>query len=105
AQQPAADSFNPGANSSVYCFALQADGKILVGGGFTTLGGQNRNYIGRLNSDGTLDATFNPGANGWVYSLAMQADGKILVGGNFRSLGGQSRNFIGRLNPDGTLDT
>jgi hypothetical protein len=28
--------------------AVQADGKILVGGYFTTLGGQNRSYLGRL---------------------------------------------------------
>jgi len=34
---------------------VQADGKILVGGDFTTLGGQTRNRIGRLNTDGTLD--------------------------------------------------
>ena len=100
--------FNPGAGGGyviVYCFALQADGKILVGGWFTTLGGQSRNYIGRLNADGTLDTSFNPGAYFIVYSLAVEADGKILVGGWFTTLGGQSRNNIGRLNADGTLDT
>ena len=43
--------FNPGANGyRVYSLAVQADGKILVGGDFTTLGGQPRNYIGRLNN-------------------------------------------------------
>ncbi len=42
--------------------AVQADGKILVGGYFTTLGGQTRNNIGRLNADGTVDTSFNPGA-------------------------------------------
>jgi hypothetical protein len=31
---------------------LQADGKILVGGQFTTLGGQTRTNIGRLNNTG-----------------------------------------------------
>jgi uncharacterized delta-60 repeat protein len=97
--------FDPGANSSVYSLAVQADGKILVGGYFTTLGGQTRNYIGRLNGDGKLDTTFNPGANSYVTSLAVQADGKILVGGNFTTLGEQARNCIGRLNSDGTLDT
>ncbi len=97
--------FNPGADSWVYSLALQADGKILVGGQFTTLGGQSRNYIGRLNADGTLDPSFNPRANSGVDSLALQADGKILVGGTFTTLGGQSRNYIGRLKADGTLDT
>jgi uncharacterized delta-60 repeat protein len=99
--------FNPGAGSDVYSLAVQADGKILVGGYFTTLGGKTRNYIGRLNADGTVDSGFNPGANGTVYSLAVQADGEILVGGNFTTLGGQTRNYIGRLNADanGTVDS
>jgi uncharacterized delta-60 repeat protein len=99
------DSFNPGANGNIYCTAVQTDGKILVGGYFTTLGGQSRTYIGRLNADGTLDTNFNPGANSMVYSLAVQTDGKIMVGGYFTTLGGQSRARIGRLNADGTLDT
>ena len=99
------DSFNPGANSAVYSVTVQADGKILVAGDFTTLGGQTRNYLGRLNADGTLDSTFNPGASSTVNSLAVQPDGKILVGGYFTTLGGQTRDYIGRLNADGTLDS
>jgi uncharacterized delta-60 repeat protein len=91
--------------SAVYCLAMQADGKILAGGSFTTLGGQSRNYLGRLNIDGTVDASFNPAVDSLVISLAMQADGKILVGGFFYTLGGQSRSGIGRVNADGTLDT
>jgi uncharacterized delta-60 repeat protein len=89
----------------VSSLAVEADGKILVGGGFAALGGQQRNCLGRLNADGTLDSGFNPGANGEVYSLAVQAHGKILVGGWFTTLGGQTRNFLGRLNADGTLDS
>ena len=108
------NSFNPGANNSVYVLAVQRDSKILVGGLFTTLGGggigtTTRNYIGRLNADGTLDTSFNPGANSTVYALALQADGKIIVSGDFTALGGggtgtTARNKIGRLNPDGTPD-
>src|SRR5216684_3667641 len=64
AQSPLPDSFNPTADDFVFSLALQADGKILVGGGFYTLGGQSRNHIGRLNVDGTLDTSFNPGAEG-----------------------------------------
>jgi uncharacterized delta-60 repeat protein len=101
-------TFNPGAgptyDSSVNSLALQEDGKILVGGSFTALGGQTRRGLGRLNADGTLEASFNPGA-GEVYSLTVQADAKILVGGYFSTLGGQTRNFLGRLNADGNLDT
>jgi uncharacterized delta-60 repeat protein len=91
-------------NDHVSALAVQADGKILVGGSFTTIGGQPRDRIARLNPDGTLDTAFNPGANGSVGALAVQADGKIVVGGSFSELGGQPRGNIGRLNPDGTLD-
>ena len=57
------DGFNPGADSHVYSLAVQADGKIVVGGIFNMLGGQPRIGIGRLNPDGTLDTAFNPGAS------------------------------------------
>lgn len=101
--------FNSGASggtdSTVYALAVQPNGKILVGGGFNYLGGLTRNYLGRLNADGTVDGSYNPGANGRVDSFAMQADGKILVGGWFTTLGGQTRNRIARLNADGTLDS
>ena len=90
--------------------AVQPDGKILVGGYFTALGGQTRNGIAQFNPDGTLDSTFNPGASrtdssGLVYSLVVQADGKILVGGWFTAVAGQPRQYLGRLNTDGTLDS
>jgi uncharacterized delta-60 repeat protein len=100
-----ADAFNPSANGTVYTAAIQADGKFLVGGAFTTLGGQSRANICRLNADGTQDTNFNLGANNTVDTLAVQADGKILVGGSFTTLGGQTRNRIGRFDSDGTLDT
>jgi uncharacterized delta-60 repeat protein len=99
------DSFNPGVTGSVYSLSPQADGKIIVGGPFSALGRQTRNYIGRLNGDGTVDTVFNPGANYSVFALAAQDDGKIVVGGLFGMLAGQLRLHIGRLNPDGTLDT
>jgi uncharacterized delta-60 repeat protein len=100
----APDGFNPGASNSIYALAIQSDGKVLVGGAFTTLAGQPCSHIGRLNPDGTLDTAFNPGAGSNVNALAIQADGKILVGGSFTTLGGQTRTNLGRLNSDGTLD-
>ena len=102
--QSALDGFDPNANGTVRVVVVQPDGKILIGGDFTTLspnGGAavTRNRIARLNPDGTLDTAFNPNANGTVYSIAVQADGKILAGGDFtaNSIGGQTRNHIARL--------
>ncbi|MCX6550466.1 MAG: hypothetical protein NTY02_05570, partial [Acidobacteria bacterium] len=102
---PPDPDFNPGTSSYVYSLAVQADGKILQGGSFTTAGGLTRNYIARLNANGTVDTNFNPGANSTVYSLAVQADGRILAGGGFSTLGGLSRSRVGRLYADGTVDT
>jgi uncharacterized delta-60 repeat protein len=99
------DGFDPNANGTVYSIALQPDGKILMGGAFTTIGGTTRNYITRLNADGSLDTTFNPDANDSVRSIALQPDGKIITGGNFTYIGGTARNRIARLNADGSLDT
>ena len=87
--QSALDGFDPNANGSVSVVVVQPDGKILLGGGFTTLapnGGAmvTRNRIARLNPDGTLDTAFNPNADDFVDAIAVQADGKILVGGWFR---------------------
>src|SRR6185503_16496669 len=46
---------------NVWSIAVQPEGKILVGGEFTTLAGSPRNAIGRLNADGSIDTAFNPG--------------------------------------------
>ncbi len=103
-------SFDPGSganNHYVQSLALQPDGKVLVGGWFTSYNATPRNRIARLNVDGSLDTSFDPGtgANDWVQSLALQSDGKVLVGGNFTSYNGTGRNCIARLNADGSLDT
>jgi uncharacterized delta-60 repeat protein len=104
--QSALDGFDPNADGPVLVTVVQPDGKILIGGGFTTLspnGGPavTRNHIARLNADGTLDSAFNAQGQtfGTVYSIALQADGKILVGGIFASIGGQPRQNIARLDP------
>jgi uncharacterized delta-60 repeat protein len=102
-------TFNPGSgvNAAVNALAVQTNGRIVIGGSFTTYNGTARSRIARLNSDGTLDASFDPGtgANGDITTVVLQADGKALIGGNFTTYNGTARNRIARLNTDGTLDT
>ena len=98
------DTFNPNANSTIYAIALQLDGKVLVGGDFTTLGGQARDYLGRVHPDGSLDLSFDPGANGRVQCITVQRDGKILVSGMFSNLAGVAISYLGRLRSDGSID-
>lgn len=102
-------TFNPGtgASHSIYAIAVQTDGKILIGGDFTTFSGNGYNRIARLNSNGSIDASFNPGlgTNGSVYSLVIQSDGKIIVGGMFTTYNSTTSKFITRINANGSLDT
>src|SRR5690606_1606001 len=69
--------------------------------------GASRNYIARLNDDGSLDNTFDPGtgANNGVNTTSIQNDGKVIIGGGFFSYNGMLRKGIARLNTNGSLDT
>jgi uncharacterized delta-60 repeat protein len=100
-------STGTGLNSTVSAIAVQADGKIIVGGGFFTYQGVTENRIIRLNADGTKDTTFSTGTgfDGDVYTIALQTDGKILVGGQFFFYNGVLSKYIMRLNANGTKDT
>lgn len=95
-----------GANGTIQSFAVQTDGKIVIGGNFTTYNGFTRTNIARLNVDGSLDATFvvGTGTNLDIAKVSLQADGKIVIGGNFTSYNGVVRNRLARLNVDGSLD-
>jgi uncharacterized delta-60 repeat protein len=87
---------------------VQADGKIVIGGGFTQINGTPRGRIARLNADGTLDTTFNPpfGANNGILDLTIQTNGSIVIGGYFTGVNGvNNRRFLARLASDGSLDT
>jgi len=99
-------TYGDGTNNTVFTTALQPDGKVIIGGQFTTYNGTARNCIARLNADGSLDATFNPGsgADGTVLTTALQPDGKVIIGGFFTTYNGTARNRIARLNADGSLD-
>jgi uncharacterized delta-60 repeat protein/uncharacterized repeat protein (TIGR01451 family) len=101
-------TFNPGAGTdgAVNAIAIADDGRILIGGNFSSVDGVAASRIARLNSDGSLDASFNAGtgANDYISSIAVQPDGNIVVGGNFTVFNGQVRNRLVRLLSDGALD-
>ena len=95
----------------VLSIAVQADGKILVGGYFTSIGGQTRNRIARLDATTGLADSFDPNADGDCLFAIVQCSrtAKILAGGDFTTLapnGGAAvtRNRIARLETDGRLD-
>jgi uncharacterized delta-60 repeat protein len=90
---------------TVFSSVAQPDGKTIIAGGFSSVLGQPRSNVARLNADGTLDAGFNPNVNSLVFCVVVQADGGILLGGSFTSVGGTPRNYIARVNATGALDT
>ena len=96
-----------GFNGRVRAISIQVDGKIIVGGDFSTYNGSLANHIVRLNIDGAIDTTFNTiiGANNSVWTTSIQSDGRVVIGGDFTSYDGTSINRIARLNEDGTLDS
>jgi uncharacterized delta-60 repeat protein len=102
-------AFAPGtaADGTVFAVAIQADGKILIGGDFTTFDGLPQPRIARLNVDGSVDATFDAGTgpSGAVRAIALQPDGKILIGGSFTNVNGTPRGKLARLDSSGALDT
>lgn len=90
-----------GPNGVVSCLALQKDGRIVFSGDFSEVNGTPCQSIGRLNADGSLDASFNAAITNTIYCLMLQPDGKVLVGGWFTSSGCTN---LARLLPDGSPD-
>ncbi len=100
----------PYIRGAVYSVAIQADGEVLIGGGFTEVHGVPCRWLARLHPDNSVDAAFTTKAglvgssNGIVSSVLVLADQKILLAGDFTEVQGVARKGIARLLPDGSLD-
>jgi uncharacterized delta-60 repeat protein len=85
----------------------QSDGKVLVGGAFTSVNGTDAKFLARLRADGNLDANFRPvlpESVNLIVSLALDRDGKVVV------LGMDTRDqavktWLTRLLSDGSVDS
>ena len=101
-----------GANDAVRALALQSDGRILIGGDFTTYDGINRSHFARVNLDGTLDWQFDPGSaldhSPYVvvetFTDTNRTVRKILVGGSFTLANGAPRRYLAQFNDNGSAD-
>jgi uncharacterized delta-60 repeat protein len=101
---------NFGGNDQVSSIALDAAGRVLLGGGSSS-SSSTHFAMARLNSNLSLDSSF--GTGGKVYygfslnydfidALAVQRDGKIIAAGEVRA--NDSDFLIVRLNSDGSGD-
>jgi uncharacterized delta-60 repeat protein len=100
-------AFNTGSgtNGKIYTIAIQSNGKILIGGNFTSFNGYTCSNIARLNTDGSFDKTFkNVKANDIVRKIIIDKNDKIIIGGDFTSVNGMRRIAAARILQTGTLD-
>jgi uncharacterized delta-60 repeat protein len=104
-------TFNPpviyssGAGYPIQAIALQADGKIVICGQFST----PRNAVARLNADGSPDAAFNSSpalSNLWYGDdLKIAPDGKIVFTAIRLFPSGGALPYLISLNSDGSLNS
>ena len=99
----------------VRSLALQADGRIVVGGYSITGNGKPVFALARYNNDGSLDTTFDgdgrvttslvSGVSNTIEDVAVQSDGRIVVAGGQINAPFRSDFVLGRYTADGLLDT
>ena len=81
------------------------NGKILVGGYFTSANGNARANIIRYNSNGSFDPTFNVVLNEECSDIVLQPDGKYVIAGWFSAVNGIPQTGLTRFNTDDSIDT
>lgn len=99
-------AFNPAQPmpDTVNDIKVQPDGKILISGTFTSIGGNPQIGTARYNTDGLLDGSYNASLPN-IYSIELSGNGQIYAGGNFPISGGNVNSNIARLNADGSIDS
>ncbi|MHA3773686.1 hypothetical protein ACXR0O_19295 [Verrucomicrobiota bacterium sgz303538] len=93
----------------INAMVLQSDGKILIGGYFTTVAGVARQNLARLAADGSVDTGFAPandasGPNDGVSSIYLQG-ANIIIGGSFTAYRGATVNRLVRITSTNALDS
>lgn len=82
-------------NGVVRALAVQSDGKVVLGGTFSTVLGSPRRSLARLNADGTLDAAVSTHLiQGPVNAMALLGGGGTLSGGQFAVDGKVPRSML-----------
>lgn len=99
--------FNPGVSSGVQEIAIQPDGKIVIVGGFSPVGGVTAYNAARLNPDGSRDVSFSPVLNNTSQAprafTGLEPDGSVDGASNANILnGGSNANVqtIEKFGPD-----
>lgn len=94
------------AGGAVSSLLTLSDGRVVIGGNFSSVNGQARGNIAAFLADGSLDPVFGATitTNGAVTKLAARSSGGLFIAGSFTTVGGSRRNQLAALANDGTLD-
>ena len=83
------------------------DNGALIGGAFTSVGGNPRTALARVSAAGAVDPAFginiswSGAAPAQILAMTLQPDGKLLIAGQFDNVGGMSTPLLARLDlPD-----
>jgi hypothetical protein len=87
----------PKVNGDVVACVPDGEGGWYIGGNFTRVGNEIRNYIARIRSDLSLDPVWNPNAGYPVTTLVVSTDGTVYAGGHFFRIGGEQRLQVAAL--------
>jgi len=91
--------------SQISAIAVQADGKVVIGGDFDL---PIAKFL-RLNANGTIDSAFatniGASADNNVEDLVLLSDGSIIIIGAFSSFNGNPASGICKVNSNGVFDT
>src|SRR5438128_8792460 len=89
------------AGGQVHAIALQDDGKVIIGGAFTSINGVPRTNLARINVNGSVDESWTISANSRVLRFALLGT-NLFVHGEFGAIGGLQRDALAKLNTSGT---
>jgi len=105
AQVPQSPTISLTMDGTVLAATTTSDGRFIIGGDFTHVGGQPHAHIARLNADGSVDNGWNPQVDDIVTALATDALGAVYAGGCFSHANGASRHYLAKFAPDtGAVD-
>ncbi|MCH8529388.1 MAG: delta-60 repeat domain-containing protein [Saccharospirillum sp.] len=85
----------------VYDAVPDDEGGWIIGGDFTSIDGEPRQFLARIRADGTLDPDWDVSFEGsWIWRMARVGD-RVFVVGNFSEVNGEPRSNIAAFSISG----
>lgn len=86
-------------NGLMYGVVVGADGAVYVSGDFTSLGGQPRSGLAKIQAGGVglADPSWSADIGGNAYALALGEDQQLYVGGEFSEIGGVQQRHLAKV--------